>query len=566
MTKRAVSGWLKRNPFRTRAVLALGALGVVALAYACTLTDITGVPVGEVTIQPPSVTILEGATVQLRAQATDQVGGQIPVGAVTWSIDDPTLLSVSADGLVQALLAGQTVVRATLAGVSGSALVTIQPGPAIVASSSSLSFQGAVGPNPPNPAVLQITNGGGGTVGGLSASVSYAQGGPVGWLNLSLAGTTAPTTLTVSVLTGSLGQGIYTATISLSAQGARNSPITIPVQLQLTLDQPLIAVNPGVLEFEVQAGAGIPPAKPVQVTNVGGGNLTNLTTAFVTPGSWLSASLSSTTAPAVLTVQTDPANLAVGTYQGSVLVRSASALNEGKVDVTLRVIPAPQANLGVSKTGPAGATVGDTVVFVLTVNNAGPDGANSVSLIDSLPSGFSFVRASRNGAASGRVVTWSRGTLASGTTSVDSVWAVATAQGTVINVARVSSTSPDPQPGNERATHSIQVVPIAANLLVEKTGPATAAIGEEIQYVIRVVNGGPNAAENVVLVDSLPTGTTLVSAGGGTVSGSALTWTLGTLNPGQEFTANVTIKVDRSGVLTNVAKAGSSTFDPVPGE
>ncbi|MFH1764055.1 MAG: Ig-like domain-containing protein, partial [Gemmatimonadota bacterium] len=573
MTKKALSGWLKIDPFRTvrlqvgfrtRAVLAVGALGVVALAYACTLTDITGVPVGEVTIQPPSVTLLEGATVQLRAQATDQVGSQIPVGAVTWSIDDPTLLSVSDDGLVQALLAGQTVVRATLAGVSGSAIVTIQPGPTIVAGSASLSFLGAVGSNPPNPAVIQITNGGGGTLGGLSASVTYAQGGPAGWLNLSLGGTTAPTALTVSVLTGSLGQGIYTATISLSSQGARNSPITIPVQFQLTLDQAVIAVNPVSLEFEVEAGAGIPPAKPVQVTNVGGGNLTNLTTALVTPGSWLSANLSSTTAPAVLTVQTDPTGLAVGTYQGSVLVRSVAALNEEEVDVTLRVIPAPKADLRVAKTGPAGATVGDTVVFVVTVNNAGPDVANSVSLVDSLPSGFSFVRASRNGAPSGRVVTWSLGALASGTASVDSVWAVATAQGTVSNVARVSSTSPDPQAGNERATHSIQVVPIAANLLVEKSGPATAAIGENIQYVIRVVNGGPNAAENVVLIDSLPTGATLVSAGGGSVSGSTLTWIVGTLTPGMEFAATATVRVDRSGVLTNVANASSSTFDPVP--
>ncbi|MGD2123525.1 MAG: hypothetical protein PVJ76_17355, partial [Gemmatimonadota bacterium] len=70
---------------RTKALLVIGALFTAALAYACTLTDITGVPVGQVTIQPPSATILEGATVQLQAQAQDQFGDNLPLGAIEWS-------------------------------------------------------------------------------------------------------------------------------------------------------------------------------------------------------------------------------------------------------------------------------------------------------------------------------------------------------------------------------------------------------------------------------------------------------------------------------------------------
>ena len=63
---------------RTKALMAFVALFAAAFAYACTLTDITGVEVGQLTIQPPSATILEGATVQLSVQAQDQLGGSTP--------------------------------------------------------------------------------------------------------------------------------------------------------------------------------------------------------------------------------------------------------------------------------------------------------------------------------------------------------------------------------------------------------------------------------------------------------------------------------------------------------
>ena len=120
-----------RLTMRARASLAVGALVAAAFAYACTLTDVTGVPVGVVTIQPPSVTLVEGASVQLSAQVKDRLGGTLPNGAVTWSIENPSLISVSENGLVQALLAGETSVRATIDGVGGTAEVIIQPGPRI---------------------------------------------------------------------------------------------------------------------------------------------------------------------------------------------------------------------------------------------------------------------------------------------------------------------------------------------------------------------------------------------------------------------------------------------------
>ncbi len=433
---------------RPRALLALTAVSFAALAYACTVRDFLGVPVWVVTVEPSTRTLIEGATFRFTVDAQDENGNSLPIGAINWSTDHPQILTIGQDGTVEAVSAGQTTVRATLEGTTGQATVTVQPGPTIVVDTESLSFFGAQGAGAPDPATVQISNGGGGTLGGLAANVQYGAGGPTGWLNPSLVGTTAPTSLTVSI-SGELTAGTYDATILLSSGTARNSPVSIPVEVVITLDQPLIAVNPTQVEFEVEEGAAAPAPKIVQVTNVGGGVLSDLEALVPGGAGWLSASLNSTTAPTQVEIQPDPTGLAVGTYQGDVTVASDVAINpEGiSVAVILRVIAAPKANIGVAKTGPATATVGDTVVFVVTTTNAGPDEARAVTLIDSLPAGLEFWKASGNGVAVNRAITWSKGTLASGATQVDSVWATVEGQGILTNVARVSSTSEDPQPG-----------------------------------------------------------------------------------------------------------------------
>jgi hypothetical protein len=338
-------------------VLLLGStVGVAALAYACTMRDITGVTVGEVVVSPPSATLLEGGTLRFIAQARDVQGVPLPSGGITWSSDDSSLVSVGADGVAEGLQAGQATIWAALEGVRGSATVTVEPGPTIEVTPTLLSFRTSLGGAPPDPKVVQINNTGGGTLAALSASVEYLQGGSTGWLSLSLAGTTAPTNLTVSALSGPLSAGIHTATILVAAQGAKNSPLSIPVQVEVTLDQPIIALAPTTLEFEVERDGPAPAPKTVQVTNVGGGTLSGLEA--LASGGWLSASLTGTTAPTQLLVEANPAGLAVGNYQGTIVVRSSLAgVPNQSVGVTFRVVTPPSANLGVTKSGPPTAFV-----------------------------------------------------------------------------------------------------------------------------------------------------------------------------------------------------------------
>ncbi len=82
---------------------------------------------------------------------------------------------------------------------------------------------------------------------------------------------------------------------------------------------------------------------------------------------------------------------------------------------------------------------------------------------------------------------------------------------------------------------SVLVAPTAwawPDMLVVKTGPTQAAPGELISYTLTYSNAGGVKGTSVVLKDFLPAGVTALTntLGSGTLSGGAITWSLGTVN------------------------------------
>ena len=177
-------------------------------------------------------------------------------------------------------------------------------------------------------------------MGGISASVQYPEGGAVGWLSLALAGTSAPTTLTVTGLLGLLEEGTHEATLVLASQDDGILPVTVPVQAVVILDKPIIGLSSSALDFRAEVAGASPAPETVQVTNQGGGVLSDLqvTTLYVGVGGWLSAGLAGTTAPTELLVQPDPAGLSPGIHTAEVRVSGPGALNTPvSVDVTFTI-------------------------------------------------------------------------------------------------------------------------------------------------------------------------------------------------------------------------------------
>jgi uncharacterized repeat protein (TIGR01451 family) len=79
-----------------------------------------------------------------------------------------------------------------------------------------------------------------------------------------------------------------------------------------------------------------------------------------------------------------------------------------------------------------------------------------------------------------------------------------------------------------------------------KTGPETASPGETLTYELTWANGGPNPAENAVVVDALPPELAFVSASDGGRFDAArrtVTWTLGTLPVHDTGTLSLTARL-----------------------
>jgi hypothetical protein len=126
---------------------------------------------------------------------------------------------------------------ALLAGLSlhcGTEGGTIIPeDPAIELSEESVRFSATATGTPPASQTVVVTNGGEGALSELSASVAYTEGQPADWLNVSLAPTTAPSTLTLNVSPPAFAQGSLTAAVVVASEVASNSPQTLTVTLTI---------------------------------------------------------------------------------------------------------------------------------------------------------------------------------------------------------------------------------------------------------------------------------------------------------------------------------------------
>ena len=106
-----------------------------------------------------------------------------------------------------------------------------------------------------------------------------------------------------------------------------------------------------------------------------------------------------------------------------------------------------------------------------------------------------------------------------------------------------------------RGAGAVRFLPpgLAAGLSVNKSGPVSASTGSNITYTINYANSGGATATNVVIQDTVPAGTTFVSAtGGGVFAAGVVTWNIGNLAAGAsgsvQFTVNIT---QASGVIVN---------------
>jgi uncharacterized repeat protein (TIGR01451 family) len=238
------------------------------------------------------------------------------------------------------------------------------------------------------------------------------------------------------------------------------------------------------------------------------------------------------------------------------------------------------ADLSITKSGTtATPTLGQQVTFTLTVNNAGPNAATGVTVLDQLPAGLTFVSSTPSqGTYSSGTGVWTVGTVANGGAATLQIVATAATVGAKVNIAQVNAANefdPDSTPGNSAAGEddqaSFTVTPQSIDLsLTKNVDNATPEIGDNVIFTITVLNSGSIAATNVAVSDVLPSGLTFVSSTptqGSINSGSGI-WTVGGVANGASATLQITAQVANGGVKTNTAQvsaADQTDADSTPG-
>jgi hypothetical protein len=131
----------------------------------------------------------------------------------------------------------------------------------IVLSQTSASFQFSAGTGQTSDVQVTVSNGGGGTLSGLTTNVTYQAGQPTGWLVAHLSTTTAPSVLTFPLVPIDLSDGTYNATVAVASEGVSNSPQNVNVTLVVagSLSSSAIYVSESDPTAIDDAGCGLGP-------------------------------------------------------------------------------------------------------------------------------------------------------------------------------------------------------------------------------------------------------------------------------------------------------------------
>ena len=229
---------------------------------------------------------------------------------------------------------------------------------------------------------------------------------------------------------------------------------------------------------------------------------------------------------------------------------------------------------------PASVDVGEVVTFTIALSNTLGTAYTVSNITDTLPSGFKF------GGTTGGTLTPSTSPSANATGTIAWTFSPAASVGANSTKTLVYTATAGTVPGTyaNRATAKTTTLlnPGIASALVEVGAPAltfaksvtplSVEPGDYITYTLTYANDTTVAIHNIVISDTLPTGTTYKAGSathsGSLVGGDTVVWSsLGDLEPGETgYTVSYVVQVDDpyggANPLENTAVIDSDDTDP----
>ncbi|AXT86367.1 hypothetical protein C6I20_15080 [Aeromicrobium sp. A1-2] len=320
--------------------------------------------------------------------------------------------------------------------------------------------------------------------------------------------------------------------------------------------------NPQTIAWTGLASTGLAVDKTIVITYTA----TPLTGALTDAGAG-SATAHTNTASVTAEDATDAGSSGAGSYHG------------GPASATARI---HSADLAIVKTVDPDDTpvAGESFSWKIAVSNAGDDPAvGPIVVTDQIPAGIADFSITGNGwTCSAATDTYS--CTRPGPLAADADAPVLTATGTVrsdlpagtdiVNRASVDARTYDPNPDNDEDTVKVVSETFAdLSIIKELTGEVTA--GEEATWTLDVTNLGPSTSRAPITVtDTLPAGSTYVSAGGAgwacDEDGGVVTCTrdakLLALASASQIVIDAKISATQTDEVVNTAKVSGTTPEP----
>ncbi|WP_275291750.1 hypothetical protein [Amycolatopsis sp. La24] len=275
----------------------------------------------------------------------------------------------------------------------------------------------------------------------------------------------------------------------------------------------------------------------------------------------------------------DRAQLKVGTTGDALYPQTVWLMTEAN-EPNLQIVKSNDPEGNVQERPPGWVGQGGEISYGLDVANRNPDGsttnldtATGVVVTDTLPAGVSYVAGSDpRCTASGQVVTCQLPDLAPGQST--HLGFRVTVSPTVAPGTRLDNTASvafqGKQTGREqtRTSNTVRNVVAAPEYTLAKVvDKATALPGDQLTYTVTLANTGPIAVPPTTVTDTLPPGTTFVSADttSGTVTGTGpLQWHAAAIPPGGQATLTVHVRIDDATIGATLINRAKVTEGPPP--
>lgn len=208
--------------------------------------------------------------------------------------------------------------------------------------------------------------------------------------------------------------------------------------------------------------------------------------------------------------------------------------------------------LTLSKRAPTEVLLCDTIPITLVVRNTGTGIAQNTQVRESLPPGMKTLDGKSD-------IVQEIGMLRPGESREIAFTARADRTGEFKNTATLVA-----EGGLQAESNTTTTIVKQPVLTITKTAPKRIYTGHNITYHIVVTNKGNGTAASTVLEDIIPGNASFVNAGqGGVLSGSTITWNLGTLQPNDSRKVNVNLKDNGLGEVRNTATVKAVCVNPV---